>query len=81
MDRNSVTLKQGETFRIKASATSVKEDLMLLNLENQLRYYSSDRSVATVSASGKIKASGKGACRIYVIANNGVRNSVKVTVK
>lgn len=54
---------------------------MLLNLENQLRYYSSDRNVATVSDSGKIRATGKGACWIFVLANNGVSASVKVKVK
>ena len=81
VEKSSVSLKRGETFRIKASATGVKAGLMLLNLENQLRYYSSDRNVATVSASGKIRATGVGTCRIYILANNGIRTSVKVTVK
>jgi len=45
-----------------------------------LRYYSSDRNVATVNAAGKIRARGVGSCTIYVMANNGVRASVKVRV-
>ena len=45
-----------------------------------LRYCSSNRNVATVSSGGKIKAVGAGSCKIYVIANNGVFATVKVTV-
>ena len=33
-----------------------------------------------MSTSGKVKGVGVGSCTVYVIANNGVRASVKVTV-
>jgi len=59
----------------------VKSGRKVVAHERALRYYSSDRNVATVSASGKIKARGRGRCTIYVIANNGIRASVKVKVK
>ncbi len=36
--------------------------------------------MAKVSRAGKITAVGSGACRIYVMAGNGVKASVKVTV-
>jgi uncharacterized protein YjdB len=41
----------------------------------------SNSKVATVSKSGKITAKGKGTCKIYVVAVNGVRKTVSVTVK
>jgi len=46
-----------------------------------VRYYSSNANVAVVNGNGKVKAVGKGRCVVYAIANNGVRTSVKVTVK
>ena len=46
-----------------------------------IRYESSDTSVATVAKDGKIKAVGKGKCLIYVFAENGAREEIKVTVK
>ena len=44
------------------------------------RYYTSDQSVASVSKTGKIKALKSGTCVIYVVANNGVYGTIKVTV-
>lgn len=58
----------------------VKSGRKPLKIVKALRYYSSDRNVATVSAKGQIKAAGNGSCEIYVIANNGERATVKVTV-
>jgi uncharacterized protein YjdB len=52
----------------------------ILNVMNDLRYFSSDTNVATVSETGKIKARGAGSCTVYIVANNGVRASVEVTV-
>ena len=46
-----------------------------------LRYMSSDRKVATVSKAGKVKAVGKGSCKVYAYAANGVWKVVKVTVR
>ena len=43
-------------------------------------YVSSDPSVATVSRSGRVKGVGKGTCTVYVLNNNGVWISLKVTV-
>lgn len=45
------------------------------------RYVSSDKSVATVSKNGKIKAVGKGTCDVYVYGKNGCGKKIKVTVK
>ena len=46
-----------------------------------LRYVSSNKKIATVSKSGKITAKSKGSCKVYVIAVNGARKAVRVTVK
>ena len=47
----------------------------------ELRYISSNKKVAAVSDSGKITAKAKGKCKVYVLALNGVKTVVKVTVK
>ena len=46
-----------------------------------LRYYSSNKSVAAVSSAGKITAKKAGKCTVYVLAVNGARKSIAVTVK
>ncbi len=46
-----------------------------------LRYRTNDATTATVSSKGKIKATGKGACKVFVQTVNGISASVKVTVK
>ncbi|MBO4863740.1 MAG: Ig-like domain-containing protein [Eubacterium sp.] len=78
-----VSIKKGKTFKIKASVKKLKKNkkLMPSTHEPKLRYISSDMSVATVSRSGKIKGMSAGTCTIYVMAANGVRKAVKVTVK
>ena len=47
----------------------------------KLRYKSSDIGIATVSKSGKIQATKKGKCMIYVYSINGLMKKAKVTVK
>ncbi|MBQ9179888.1 MAG: Ig-like domain-containing protein [Firmicutes bacterium] len=46
-----------------------------------LRYMTSNKKIATVSKSGKIKAKTKGTCYIYAYAHNGVSKRIKITVK
>ena len=81
LNKRSVSLSKGDSFRIKAKVKGVKTGIAVLTHAAALRYYSSDRNVAIVSDTGRIKARGKGTCRIYVLANNGVRASIKVKVK
>lgn len=78
-----VSLKKGKTFKIKATVTKLKagKKLMAGGHAPKLRYVSSNTKVATVSNSGKIKATGKGTCNVYAVAVNGARKAVKVTVK
>ena len=76
-----VVLKNGGTYRIRATLKGVRDDMDILNVMNDLRYFSSNTSVATVSETGKIKAKGAGSCTVYIVANNGVRASLEVRVK
>ena len=77
---SKVTLTIGKSSTIRASVKGVKSGRQVLAHTKLLRYYSSNRNVATVSSTGKIRATGAGSCKIYVVANNGVRTTVKVTV-
>lgn len=80
VNQTHVRLKAGDTFvirsRTKLENTNKKE---LLHVA-AYRYYTSDQSVASVSKTGKIKALKSGTCVIYVVANNGVYGTIKVTV-
>jgi hypothetical protein len=78
---SSVTLAPGKSSTIKARVTGVKAGREVLAHVKLLRYYSSNRNVATVTQAGRIRATGVGRCTIHVVANNGVRARVKVTVK
>jgi uncharacterized protein YjdB len=75
-----VTLLTGKSSTISASVKGLKSGRKVLAHVKPLRYFSSNRNVATVSSGGKIKAIGTGTCKIYVMANNGVCATVKVTV-
>ena len=80
--KKSFKLSVGKTAKIKASVNPVKKGKKLIGKGHaaKLRYLSSDKTVATVSSSGKIRARAKGSCKIYVYAANGVRKTVKVVV-
>ena len=81
--KTKVKLNAGKVYKIKAKI--IKRDktkkLMPATHTKQLRYISTNKKIATVSKSGKIKAKAKGSCKIYVYAANGVSKAVKVTVR
>ena len=79
--QKKLTLSKGKSKRIEASVTGVKKRREVLHHTKLLRYFSSDKNVATVDANGVVKARGMGTCTITVMANNGVSATVKVTVK
>ena len=78
---SSITLSKGRSKTVKATVLKVRSGKKLLNHVNKLRFISSEPRVATVTANGKVTAKSKGKCKIYVLAVNGVRKAVKVTVK
>ena len=77
---SKVTLKKGKSKTIKASYVMPKNKKQKVHIK-KFRYESSNKAVATVSSKGKIKAKKKGKATIYVIAQNGVYKTIKVTVK
>ncbi len=82
-NKSKVTLKKGKTFKIKAKVNKIKKNKKLMPKGHaaKLRYMTSNKKIATVSKSGKIKAKTKGTCYIYAYAHNGVSKQVKITVK
>lgn len=79
--KKSLSLSVGKTASIKKSLKKSSAKKKLSNKTKKVIYVSSDTNVATVTAKGKVKALEKGTCRIYVIAANGIKKAVKVTVK
>lgn len=79
--KTSYTLKVKKTATIKPKLVLQSSKKKPITHEAKFRYQSTNKAVAAVSKNGKIKAVGKGTCTIYVFANNGKLNSVKVTVK
>ena len=75
------TLAKGKSSRIRATVTGVKKDRKALRHAKLLRYYSSNVNVARVNSKGRITAVGGGTCRIYVMANNGVKATTTAKVK
>ncbi|MDO4548336.1 MAG: Ig-like domain-containing protein [Clostridia bacterium] len=72
---NSITLKLGSS---KTLSPKVKPATAS---DKTLKWFTTDKSVATVDDSGEIKATGKGKCKVYAIAASGVRKVINVTVK
>lgn len=81
--KKKVTLTAGQTYKIRAKVRKLKKGkkLMPSTHTRKLRYMSTNKKVATVSRSGRIRARAKGSCKIYVYAANGVSKSIKVTVQ
>lgn len=81
--KTSYTLKKGKTAKISAKLVKQNSSKKLLPTAHtaRLRYWSSNKKIATVSSGGKITAKTKGSCYIYVVAADGTYKRVKVTVK
>jgi hypothetical protein len=79
--QKAITLKVGNAALIKSDFAVFDNSKTPLDHVPVLRYMSSDKKVATVDEDGVVTAKGKGKCTIYVIANNGFKGKVKVTVK
>lgn len=80
VNQTNVRLKAGDTFVIRSRTRLENTNKKALLHAAAYRYYTSDQSVASVSKTGKIKALKSGTCVIYVVANNGVYGTIKVTV-
>ncbi len=69
------TLKRGKTFQIKTSLLSKNA------ASYKLRFTSSKKAVASVSANGKVKARKKGRAVITVRTYNGKKAKIQIRVK
>lgn len=78
VNKSKVQLKKGKTFTIKASAVKEKKKIKTIR---GICFESGNEKIATVSSKGVIKAKRKGTCYIYVYAQNGVCEKIKVKVK
>ncbi len=81
VNKSAVTLTAGKSFQLRCKVRLIDPKRPELSHMNEYRYYTNNKKVATVSKTGKITAVGKGRCKIFVIANNGVGKTVTVTVK
>lgn len=79
--KHSVSLSRGKKYTVKAKLYKYNKKRSFLPNAAKLRYLSSNTRVATVSRKGKVTAKKSGRATIYVIASNGKRDKVKVTVK
>ena len=79
--KNSVTLaSKGKSFKLKGKAVPESKKLTV-KVHRPVRYESDNKKIATVNSSGKVTAKKKGTCNVYVYAQNGAYQKIKVTVK
>lgn len=83
VSKTKLTVKKGKSKKIKAQTVKQNKRKKLLPKKHIVpyRYYSTNTKIASVSKNGKIKGKKKGSCTVYVVAANGVKKGVKVTVK
>ena len=77
-----INVEKGSTHKINAKTIKTvnsKKDFGK-SYGKKFTYISSDKSIATVSSKGVIKANKSGKVTIYVIARNGCSKEIKVTV-
>ena len=79
LKKSAFTVKIGKTAQIRATIKGTRKG-NILNHDHKLRYYSSDKKVAKVTSTGRIKAVGAGSCVIYVLTSNGIWKAATVTV-
>ena len=81
LKKNTLTVKRYGKIKIRnVKIIAVKRGVTVKSHGDRLRYVSSDPEIASVSDKGTVTGLVRGSCRIYVIAHNGVRKSVKLTV-
>ncbi len=74
LNAKSKTLKKGKTFQLKAKLTKNTASY-------KITYKTSNKKIATVSSSGKIKAVKKGKATITATTFNKKKATIKITVK
>ncbi len=75
--KTRISVKSGKKARIPVKVTGKK----IRKADKKVRYVSSNPSVAKVSKEGVIAGKKRGSCTVYCVAQNGLYQKVKVTVK
>ena len=78
VNKTAVSLTVGKTFAIKAEQVIKDKPI---DEHQDIKFESGNTKVASVTGKGVIKAKKKGTCYIYVYAQNGMYQRIKVTVK
>ena len=73
-------LKKGKKLSLKAKAVPQSKKLKVRKHVG-VRYETTNKKIATVTAKGVVKAKKKGTCYVYAYAQNGVFKKIKVVVK
>ncbi|MDO4860063.1 MAG: Ig-like domain-containing protein, partial [Bacillota bacterium] len=73
-------LKVGKSLKLGAKAVKAVKKAIVRN-HIPMRYESTNKKIATVTAKGVIKAKKKGTCYVYAYAQNCVFKKIKVVVK
>ncbi|MBS1317026.1 MAG: hypothetical protein HP042_00920, partial [Lachnospiraceae bacterium] len=83
LQQRRIYLEVGEKTQIKGTTVLVDKKKKPLSdgHASELRFRTSNAAVATVSATGIVKAVKKGRCKVYVYARNGYAKRVSVTVE
>ena len=75
--KTSVSVKRGQSMTLKPTVKVTKK----IKKHVALRFESTNTKVVTVDSKGKITGKSKGSATVYMYAQNGVYDKVKVTVK
>ncbi len=80
--KKTVTVKKGGSLQLKASALGYRSGKQVLSKGHcpEIRYISRDKSIAAVTASGKVKGRKIGSVKVYILGSNGVRTDVTVKI-
>lgn len=80
VSEKKISLAKGKTAKLSAKVVTTKGK-SLGDHGRKIRYVVSDDTIVSVTKKGKVKAKKKGKCTVYVVAQNGLKKKVKVTVK
>jgi len=72
----AIKKKAGKTAKLNATVSGIPGKTLITS---KVRWYSSNKKIATVSKSGKVKFKKKGTCHIWAKAHNG-KNSKKIKI-
>lgn len=80
LNKTKLTIGKGKTAKIQAKAVT-KKGKSLGNHGRKVRYVVSDDTIVAVTKKGKAKGLKKGTCKLWVVAQNGLKKKIKITVK